>query len=382
MAKLYPLFVASSSFFLSYYVRLSWTILSVYMPFRPTVSEEGIAFAIFFIGYVIVQIPSGFVSDRFSGGMVIALSLIGLAGSSIMSALSPDILWEYISSLIMGFTAGWIYPASINVMNHYYRDRRSIYVGYYSIAWPLAIVVSGFALPSLAMAVGWRWGYYSSAIASLIVAFMALRLKTDKTGYRIDLSLIRNRNVILLSLGGLIFFLSYWSLTLYAYKYFVSIGIDPVIAGLIFSSMAISGLFSTFFSGFLISRIGTKNAVVISLICYGLLILAFSFVRSDLLLIIISLVMGFFRFIITPGNSGLAIDIGRERAGSVSGIANMFWQSSGIIGPVISAIMIVGIGFRNLWTVLAFIVFLSSLIYYFIDTSFHATAHHADITEK
>ncbi|KAA8922721.1 MFS transporter [Thermoplasma sp.] len=382
MAKLYPLFVASASFFLSYYVRLSWTILSVYMPFRPTVAQEGLAFALFFVGYVIVQIPSGFISDRFSGGIVISLSLIGLAASAVMSAMSPNVFWEYISSLIMGLTAGWVYPATINVMNHYYRDKRSVYVGYYSIAWPLAIVLSGLVLPDIAIRVGWQWGYYSSAIASIIVAILAFRLKTENTGYHMDLSLIRNRNVLLLSFGGLLFFISYWSLTLYAYKYFLYIGINSVVAGFVFSSMAISGLFSTSFSGYVISRIGTKNAVLVSLVAYGFIILAFSFIRNAALLIAISLVMGFFRFIITPGNSGLSIEIGENRAGSVSGIANMFWQSSGIIGPIVSSSLIIDLGFRNLWIALALIVFLSTFVYHGIGTSFHAAAHHGDVPQK
>lgn len=382
MAKLYPLFVGSASFFLSYYVRLSWTILSVYMPFKPTVAQEGLAFAIFFVGYVIVQIPSGFISDRYSGGIVISLSLIGLAVSAIMSALSPDIEWEYISSLIMGLSAGWVYPASINVMNHYYRENRSVYIGYYSIAWPLAIVLSGFLLPDLALKIGWQWGYYSSAIASIVIAIMAFSLKTESSGYSIDLGLIKNRDVLLLSFGGFLFFISYWSLTLYAYKYFVSMGISPVISGFVFSSMAITGLFSTSFSGYIISRIGTKNAVVISLVAYGIIILAFSFIHIALLLVAISLVMGFFRFIITPGNSGLSIEIGRERAGSVSGIANMFWQSSGIIGPILSSAIILDLGFRNLWIVLAILVFLSTFLYRGIGTSLHTAAHHGDVPQK
>ncbi|BAB59392.1 hypothetical protein [Thermoplasma volcanium GSS1] len=380
MRKLFPLIIASSSFFLSYYVRLSWSILSVYMPFRPTIEEEGLAFSLFFVGYVIVQIPSGFVSDRFSGGCVIGIALIGVAISAILSSLSKNITDEYLSSILMGFTAGWVYPASINVMNHYYKDRRSVYIGYYSIAWPLAIVISGLVLPTIAVRIGWQWGYYTSAMAAVVVAIAAFKLRTEKAGYSIDFSLIKDRNVLLLSLGGLLFFLSYWSLTLYAYKYFVGMGIDPLISGFIFSAMAISGLFSTPVSGFLISRLGLKPSVIISLIIYGLPIMSFAEVRSAAVLILISLLMGFFRFIITPGNSDLAIEIGRERAGSVSGIANMFWQSSGIIGPLVSSLIITSVGFNVLWIILAAIVISSSVLYYMIGSSLHAAAHHGDIS--
>ncbi|MGC9294648.1 MAG: MFS transporter [Thermoplasmata archaeon] len=363
MKKIYPLFVASTSFFLSYYSRLSWSILSVYMPFRPTVQEEALAFSIFFAGYVAVQIPAGLLSDKYSGGSIIFLSLLGLAVGSVLSAFSKSISQEYVASLFMGIAAGWIYPASINIMNHYYKEERAIYIGYYSISWPLAIIVSGALLPTISIRVGWQWGYYSSALLSILIAFMAIPLRTQGKPRKIDLVVLREKNVIFLSLGGMIFFLTYWSITLYAFKYFLSVGISPLIAGFIFSTMAISGLFSSPLSGYIVNGMGLKKAMVSSIIFYGFLVLVFSLVRNSVALITVALLMGFFRFLITPGNSNLIIEIGKERSASVSGISNMFWQSSGIIGPILSSAIILLFGFRVLWLILSIITFIAAYIY-------------------
>lgn len=367
MNKIYPLFVASVSFFLSYYSRLSWSILSVYMPFRPTVQEEAIAFSIFFLGYVIVQIPSGLLSDRYSGGLIIFLSLIGLSVASLASAFSTNIIQEYVASMMMGLTAGWIYPASINIMNNYYRGERAIYIGYYSISWPLAIIVAGIILPSVSIRIGWQWGYYSSALVAIIIAFMALPLRVKGVSNKIDLRVLKDRNVALVSIGGMIFFITYWSITLYAYKYFLGLGMNAILAGAIFSMMAVSGLFSSPLSGYIINRIGLKRSVVSSIIVYGVLVLAFAIVNNYILLIIVSLLMGFFRFLITPGNSNLVIEIGRERSASVSGISNMFWQSSGIIGPIFSSAIIVMMGFRLLWVILFLVTIMAAITYYGIS---------------
>jgi len=333
------------------------------MPFKPNVQEEALAFAIFFVGYVSVQIPAGLLSDKYSGGTIIFLSLLGLSIASILSAYSKSITQEYLASIFMGISAGWIYPASINIMNQYYKEETPIYIGYYSISWPLAIIVSGSILPTVSSTVGWQWGYYGSALLSITIAFMALPLRTKGKPRKIEFKVLKERNVILLSLGGLIFFLTYWSITLYAFKYFISIGINPVWAGLIFSTMAISGLFSSPLSGFIVNRMGLKRSIVLSITFYGILVLIFSLVMNPITLIIVSLLMGFFRFLITPSNSNLIIVIGKDRSASVSGISNMFWQSSGIIGPVLSSMIIFLFGFRSLWVIFSFITFVAAYVY-------------------
>jgi len=94
------------------------------MPFKPNVQEEALAFAIFFVGYVSVQIPAGLLSDKYSGGTIIFLSLFGLSIASILSAYSKSITQEYLASIFMGISAGWIYPASINIMNHIIKKKR------------------------------------------------------------------------------------------------------------------------------------------------------------------------------------------------------------------------------------------------------------------
>ncbi|MGB9743824.1 MAG: hypothetical protein ACPLW6_00940, partial [Desulfurella sp.] len=91
-------------------------------------------------------------------------------------------------------------------------------------------------------------------------------LKSYKTSSKMNLKIIKNKNVLLISFGGLLFFASYWSITLYAYKYFLGIGIDKVMSGIMFSSMAASGfsnmfwqtsgILSPLFSSFIISKFG------------------------------------------------------------------------------------------------------------------------------
>jgi MFS family permease len=366
MGRIVAITVASSSFFFSYYSRLAWSVLSIYMPFQPTVVQQGLVFSLFFVGYVIVQIPAGMISDRFSGGIVIAFALIGLAGSTLFSGIAVDIVEEYVASFLMGLTAGWIYPASINVMRTYFRNDFNVYIGYYSLAWPLAIVAVGFVLPWVAINIGWEWGYYTAAIGCIIVSILSFSLKTDLGKARINFLLFGDRRLLFLSLGGFLFFLSYWSITLFSYRYFISLGISPGISGLIFSCMAIGGLFSTLAFGYIVRYLGLKRTTVLSLIIYALFVSSFSWLYSAVILVLIALLTGFFRFIVTPSNSSLAAFIGGQNAAGASGISNMFWQLSGFVGPLLSAFIINIVGMRELWIYMGVIIIAGTLFYMLI----------------
>jgi MFS family permease len=366
--KFYPVIVASASFFLSYYTRLTWSILSSYMPFHPTVIQDSHVFALYFLSYIIVQIPAGFLSDRYQGGKVIAISLIALAIASFFSGIAVNIKQEYIASFFMGLSAGWIYPASLNVIKYYYnKEERAVFLGYYSIAWPLAIVVSGLLLPSIALHIGWMWGYYSSAILCLIFAALAYPLKTHKSFSKINFLVIKDKNVILLSLGGFLFFSSYWSIMLYAYKYFIEIGIKSMEAGFLFSAMAIIGLFSSAISGFIVNKFELKSSIISAIFAYALLTASLTLTHSYLILFLIVMAMGFVRFIIVPLNASILILIGKQNVGSVTGISNLFWQSSGIFGPLISSVFINSFGFHYFWLIMGAIILVSIPFYLLIE---------------
>lgn len=64
MRKFFIIFLTSVSFFLSYFSRIAWSIVSVYSSLKPTAVEDGIIFSLFFLGYIIVQIPAGIISDQ------------------------------------------------------------------------------------------------------------------------------------------------------------------------------------------------------------------------------------------------------------------------------------------------------------------------------
>ncbi|BFH72879.1 MFS transporter [Sulfurisphaera javensis] len=365
MKKWLIVFISSLSFFLSYFSRIAWSIVSVYSSLKPTVVADGIIFSLFFAGYIIVQIPAGLLSDLFPPRNIGLLSLVGLSISSFLSGVANSIVIEYIASLLMGLSAGWIYPVTIKILSlNFSRSELPIAIGYYSLAWPLSIVIAGLILPYISINLGWRFSYYLIAIISFVTALTYLSFD-KKRGEKLKREIVvKDKNVIIVSLAGFMFFLAYWIITLYAYKYFLFIGLNDYIAGFAYSLLALAGIPSTIIAGYIIKKIGVKLTLSSCELFYGLLTILLSFFISSISIMIISTFMGFIRFIITPANSTAVSIIGGKKAGSVTGFANFFWQSSGIIAPLVASFVILSFGYFFLWILSGIIILISSLMYF------------------
>ena len=368
MNRWFVLFLSSASFFLSYFSRIAWSIVSVYSSLRPTVVEDGIIFSLFFVGYILVQLPAGILSDIIIPRNIVIVSVIGISASSFLSGFSSSILEEYIASFLMGLSAGWVYPVTIKILSLYFQKRElPVAIGYYSLAWPLSIVLAGIILPWFSINLGWRTSYYFISLLSLIVAllfFLIDKRKGERTKSELLVrELITDRNVITVSISGFLFFLSYWIITLYAYKYFIYIGLNDYIAGFAYSLLALAGIPSTIIAGYIIRRVGIRVTLSLFEFLYGFLTSTFSFVTFSLGIMIVSTLMGFIRFVITPANSTAVSMIGGKKAGSVTGFANLFWQSSGVVAPIIASFIILQ-SYFYLWIFCGVTIIVSSLLYF------------------
>ncbi|MGC9153439.1 MAG: MFS transporter [Vulcanisaeta sp.] len=364
----YLIGLASASFFMSYFSRLAWGIVSTFSTLKPTIAEDSLVFSLFFVGYVVVQVPAGIVSDSVSPKYVVMTSLTGLAISSFMSGIANSMLIEYVASLLMGLSAGWIYPATVKLISVNFKGPDlPIAMGYYSLAWPLSIVLAGATLPSICVLLGWRWSYYLIAIVSIMIAILYIPTRSNVRGgdtrSSLNFRLLRNSDVIVISLSGFLFFMSYWTITLYAYKYFLSIGLNEYVAGFIYSLLALLGVPSTMIAGYIIRGLGVRNTLSLFEALYGVLTMLLAVITRELPLMVLAAFMGFIRFVITPANSTAVSRIGKEMAGSVTGIANLFWQLSGAVAPIAASLILTRASYQVLWIVMGMTIIVSAIIY-------------------
>ncbi|HUK28842.1 MAG TPA: MFS transporter [Candidatus Acidoferrales bacterium] len=346
--------VCSLAFLVGYFARLSWAILSSFSTLHTTVADNSAIFSMFFVGYSFTQLPAGFLADKVSPKKIIGVALLGLTVSTALSGFAWTVGIEIVASLMTGLAAGWIYPATVKMIAALFRGKDlSVAIGYYSLAWPSALVLTGLALPVTASTFGWRVPFYVLTLVCLMLALLIVSTEnTARQEESVDYSVIKEKSVILLCVASFLFFLAYWILALYSYSYLLTLGISSLNSGLIYSTLAVAGLPATIISGHIMKRLKVQFTLASAVIMYAILLLAFSFTRDIYALVGISILIGFFRFIITPASTTLAsLVCGADRAGSVNGITNFFGQASGVIGPVLASFMLQSAGYSALWIV-------------------------------
>ncbi|HYM41003.1 MAG TPA: MFS transporter [Thermoplasmata archaeon] len=359
--------LSSAAFFMSYFGRMIWSVFDVYATsLRPTLFEDSLVFSLFFVGYVAVQVPAGLVADRVRPNLVTGVSLIAVGLALLLGGSAEGMAVEYLSSLLMGLAAGWIYPDTVRALTALFpsRERRAVAMGYYSLAWPMSVFLLGIVLPITAVAVGWRGGYTLVALVAILLGVVYLFIDVEVfRPQRASLAFLITRNSLLIAFGGFAFFLPYWAVTLFAFDYFVGTGMAAFPAGLAVAFLALAGIPSTLVSGYVMNRVGIRRAAVSSLILYGVAFLLLAAFQDFFVILGVALAMGFFRFLVTPINAEIVSEIGEERAGHVTGFANVFWQLSGVVAPILAAFVISGFGYAVCWYAMGALVFVAAAIY-------------------
>jgi Arabinose efflux permease len=344
--------------------RLSWSIISTYTVLKPTIQEDSLIYSLFFGGYTIVQIPAGLLSDRINPKVILLTSILSFSMIALASGLAVNVIQEIAFSFLMGLSSGWIYPASVKVISLSFSERKAYYAyGFFSLSWPLSIVLTGLIIPSISLSIGWRFNYFIMSAISLASGLLLIPEKLNFEAKRVKIKYVVNRRIILFTLSGFLFFLGYWTLVLYSYRYLILLGLSDYQSSLVYSSLAIAGIISTVLSGKILSRVGPIRSLTLSSLMYSFLFLPFIFSRNFLVLTASSLSMGFFRFLITSSISSSLYDIARENIGGAIGFSNFAWQFSAVIAPMIASSLLSLYSYQTMWIVNSFFSFSSFALF-------------------
>ena len=164
----------------------------------------GLGAGIFFVGYLLLDIPGSLIVERWSArkwiarimvswGMVAAL--MGFLGTPAFSAVHP-ITQFYGLRLLLGIAEAGFFPGVIVYLSHWYRaEDRARAKAYFMVTQPLAIAIgipiSRWILETVGWAglAGWRWVFILEGIPPVIMGIVTLWYLTDRpkeAGWLVD----------------------------------------------------------------------------------------------------------------------------------------------------------------------------------------------------
>ena len=184
-------------YFLAYLDRANVGIAKLQMQRDLHFDDAAIGFGagIFFLGYLLLDIPGSLIVERWSARKWIArimvswgavATLTGFLGFPLFGALRPSTQF-YALRLALGIAEAGFFPGVIVYLSHWYRpEDRARAKTYFMITQPLAIAIgvpiSRWILENVAWAglAGWRWVFILEGLLPVVMGFVTWWYLTDR----------------------------------------------------------------------------------------------------------------------------------------------------------------------------------------------------------
>ena len=178
---------AASAFQVSFHAYAYATLLPTLMgELGISNSQAGSLLSAYFITYGLMQIPIGYVADRFGSRRVMLGSLMTFSVGVFLIPLSFNYLSGLAIRLIVGLGASAVYVPGLRLVPHWFPQRRmGLVVGLVSSGSALGNTLALVLIPWLAAAFTWRTGYLFAAASVpvvLLLTWLFLRREPGEVG--------------------------------------------------------------------------------------------------------------------------------------------------------------------------------------------------------
>lgn len=134
-------------------------------------NQAGEVAGVFFWGYLILQIPGGYIAERWSAKWLISIMLVTWGICAIGCGLAQNYSQLVVMRLLLGLAEGCAYPATLVLISHWFpRNERARANASWNLCLPLAVIVSSPLS-------GWildHWDWRIMLMASGVVPFVWL----------------------------------------------------------------------------------------------------------------------------------------------------------------------------------------------------------------
>ena len=158
-------------------------------------SVIGFGAGIFFLGYLLLDIPGSLIVERWSARKWIArimiswgvvAALMGFLGTPLFGSVQPTTQF-YGLRLLLGIAEAGFFPGVIVYLSHWYRpEDRARAKAYFMVAQPIAIaggiLITRWILENISWAnlSGWRWVFILEGLPPVLMGFVTIWYLTDR----------------------------------------------------------------------------------------------------------------------------------------------------------------------------------------------------------
>ncbi len=354
-------------------------------------SNLGVSIAVgaFIIGFALMQIPAGYLLDKYNTKWVISSGVLLLAIGNILISFANNVVLFSISNLIQGVGASFAFIAAGVVISQWFSLK--LFPILFGLTQTLSCILAAIIhyIFSVELATHtWNQIYQTLAILGTILFLLTLIfvkspanfLRTENISLKQSLmAVLKNKQIILCALaattsfGTLLAYASFWYLNIQQF-YSVEMLNAVIISGMIFIGIGIG----TPLLGWISNRIKSRKLVIHTTLCLGTMFLLMCLylphyqIHTLVIIKIISFLTGFLlsgSMLFYTVVSEISSNNTRGVALSITNTGVFLFNTIMMFIPYIFITAVSSLFFTYLW-LLPFFVLISILLTYFIKESF------------
>ncbi len=313
--------------------------------FSSSHSQIGFAVAALIIGYSVMQIPSGYLSDMVKKRNVIIPGIL-LSSIGLMLASFSKSLLSLVSLLFLtGLGLGTYYPAGMGLITEWFsRDARGKAIGFHETASSAGSIIGPLTAGLLVTLYGWEIGFkvFSVSILSTIPLIYFFGKEKNEVINENSFNWINDvRPLLPLIIIFTLIASSWMGFTTYLTSYLTNIGFSEGLAGGMFSIMPAISLISMPVAGHFSDKIRRKKLIMILLLVSSPFIYLISYIESFILINVFLVIIGSTMFASYPVVVTYISDkIPNEITGSGFGVVNALGMGiSALASPAVGYVI-------------------------------------------
>jgi MFS family permease len=318
----------------------------------------GIAASLYYLASAVSAAPGGRIVERLGEQRGIAVAATGTSAAMLALAVLADSWADVVACMLLaGFANGFALPATnLGLARRIPAGRRGIAFGVKQSAGTLATLVSGTAVPILALTVGWRWAFAAAGAAGLPLIAWGLRGRSSSPA-----SAVRERHpipvgpLVVLAVAGACGVVAGSSLASFYVESAVAQGIFSGTAGVVLAVGSVVGVAGRVGWGWVGDHCGSAEFRVMSGLlaagALGFVLLGGATSEARLLLATLLIFgMGW----AWPGLFNFAVSERIPAApAAATGVIGTGLFAGGIVGPVGFGLLVEQTSYRYAWSAVA-----------------------------
>ena len=353
-------------------------------------SKSGLLMSMFFIGYTLMQFPSGWLSDKIGPKKVLLISIGTILIATIFFGFVSTLVLLMVIRLISGLGHAGVPTSSAKVVANNIHPKQKMFIQSLILSTSGIGGILAFTLGSTLINMNWRYAYYGLAILYAVSILMILfffpkekRVPNVKQENKIPISVVfKDKNVFIL-FAALLFL----NIVLYGYvswlpSFFgINYGFDLKEISIILSINAILMSVGALSSSLMVDKVfkgNNKLFALISVIVCALACIVFALAGS----LVVSIIM---MFIFTLASNATFVTlfswphklIEQEVIGSSIAIINIGSTFGGFLSPIITGYLITTFGgsYNVAFIAMGISAFICGLIILFVRTKPNTVEH-------